>query len=101
MGILAALDDYQWAKKLGLSNDPKNLFFIKTEAPIKGKFSNAYLPKKGNLGALLVRFDMTWKKSCNMSPKVLDCRVVAFERVDQFCRQSWNVLTQVERKFNH
>ena len=60
MGILAALDDYQWAKKLGLSNDPKNMFFfIKTEAPIKGKFSNAYLPKKGNLGALLVRFDMT------------------------------------------
>ena len=47
MAILAALEDYQWAKKLGLSSDPKNMFFIKTEAPIKGKFSNAYLQKKG------------------------------------------------------
>ena len=47
MGILAALEDYQWAKKLGLSNDPKNMFFIKTEAPIKEIFSNTYLPKKG------------------------------------------------------
>ena len=34
-------------KKVGLVNSSQEYVFIKTEAPIKGKFSNAYLQKKG------------------------------------------------------
>ena len=47
MGILAALEDFQWAKKLGLFTDSKNMFFIKTEAQSKENFQMHIFAKEG------------------------------------------------------